>query len=403
MSVSIILTLTGDLDQSSPGGHFGRDLQLCYAHRLIILGINPNMSTNHSQRKIIHIDMDCFYAAIEMRDNPTLKNHPIAVGGDPKRRGVITTCNYHARTFGVHSAMASAYALRLCPMLKIIPVNMEKYKAQSLVIRDILTEYSDIIEPLSLDEAYLDVTGSSLLNGSATLIAQEIRTVIHEQTQLTASAGIAPNKCLAKIASDWHKPNGQFVITPDDIAPFMQHLSVRKIPGVGKVTEKKLLNLSISTCGQLQCLSVEKLIGHFGIFGKRLFELCRGHDERQLETERQRKSLSVEETYTHDLENASSCIDKLLKLMDKFTFRLKKITGGKSIHKQFVKMKFCDFSQTTVERVSSSADITIFKTLVEEAYQRKAMPVRLLGIGVRFSETENAQQLCFLEFLESTI
>jgi DNA polymerase-4 len=207
------------------------------------------------QRKIIHIDMDCFYAAVETRDNPDLQGKPVAIGGSANKRGVLSTCNYEARTFGLHSAMLTATALQRCRQLVLLPVNMQKYRQASTQIHQIFHRYTDLIEPLSLDEAYLDVTDNTDCQGSASLLAKQIRSEIEQELRLTASAGIAPNKFLAKIASDWHKPNGQFVIPPEAIEEFMIELSVKKIPGVGKVTAEKLHKLGISTCGQLQNIS----------------------------------------------------------------------------------------------------------------------------------------------------
>ena len=191
-------------------------------------------------QKIIHIDMDCFYAAIEIRDNPDLSTKPVAVGGSTDRRGVLTTCNYVARKYGIHSAMATATALRKCPNLIVLPVRMQLYKDVSSEIRDIFYQYTELVEPISLDEAYLDVTDSNHCYGSATWIASRIRKEIFNKCRITASAGVAPNKFLAKVASDWKKPNGQTVITPEDILDFVAKLKVEKINGVGKVTAEKL-------------------------------------------------------------------------------------------------------------------------------------------------------------------
>ena len=192
-------------------------------------------------RKIIHVDCDCFYAAVEMRDNPSLIGKPIAVGGSTSRRGVLSTCNYEARAYGLHSAMPTAQALKLCPDVILLPHRFDAYKEASNKVNDIYRRYTEIIQPLSLDEAYLDVSEVDMLHGSATLIAQDIRQAIEKEVGITASAGIAPNKFLAKVASDWNKPNGQFVITPDQIADFMVQLPVKKIPGVGKKTAERLV------------------------------------------------------------------------------------------------------------------------------------------------------------------
>ena len=224
------------------------------------------------QRKIIHIDMDCFYAAVEMRDDPRLKGIPIAVGGAPDRRGVISTCNYEAREFGVHSAMATAYALRLCPQLKVLPGRMSHYQSISRQIRQIFGRYTDLVEPLSLDEAFLDVSDSELFKGSATRIAEDIRKTIKNELDLTASAGVAPNKFLAKICSDENKPDGQFVITPDEVDAFVVKLPVKKISGVGKVTAQRLAKHNIVTCADVREMGEKKLIQLFGGLGELLYQ-----------------------------------------------------------------------------------------------------------------------------------
>lgn len=340
----------------------------------------------NSIRKIIHIDMDCFYAAIEMRDFPELANKPIAVGGAADRRGVIATCNYAARTFGVRSAMSTAQALKLCRHLILRPVRMEVYRNESQYIRDLFAEYTDLIEPLSLDEAFLDVTDSPNCKGSATWIAQELRERIYQTRQLTASAGIAPNKSLAKIASDWHKPNGQKVIKPEEVAAFMIDLPVRKLFGVGPKMEEKLKSLNIQTCGDLQHHSMDYLVNEFGVMGQRLYDLSRGVDERPVNPERIRKSISVEETFLHDLPDVEACLAALPELMVRLEARIQRAGEVLGIHTLFVKLKFNDFQQTTVERVHDSLDFKIVCQLIHEGFLRKRMPVRLLGIGIKLKQ-----------------
>lgn len=302
----------------------------------------------NSIRKIIHIDMDCFYAAIEMRDFPELADKPVAVGGDANRRGVIATCNYAARKFGVHSAMPTTHALKLCRHLILQPVRMDVYRKESQYIRAIFAEYTDLIEPLSLDEAYLDVTSSTQCQGSATWIAQEIRARIFQTRQLTASAGIAPNKSLAKIASDWHKPNGQMVIKPEDIDAFVLPLPVRKLFGVGPKMEARLNDLNIKTCADLQQYSADYLSNKFGSSGQRLYELARGIDNRPVNPARIRKSISVEETYQSDLPSSQACLDALPELIARLETRIQRAGKIPNIHTLFIKLKFCDFQQTTV-------------------------------------------------------
>ncbi|MGB9110880.1 MAG: DNA polymerase IV, partial [Telluria sp.] len=203
---------------------------------------------NTPTRKIIHCDCDCFYASVEMRDDPSLRGRPLAVGGRPDQRGVVATCNYEARRFGIHSAMATAQAMKLCPELLLIPPNMEKYRIASTQIMEIYRDYTELVEPLSLDEAYLDVTASPHCKGSATLIAQEIRRRIFETVGITASAGVAPSKFVAKIASDWNKPDGLFLVRPEEVDDFVAALPVKKLHGVGKVTAAKMNGLGVQTC-----------------------------------------------------------------------------------------------------------------------------------------------------------
>ncbi len=330
--------------------------------------------------------MDCFYAAIEMRDFPELADKPIAVGGNAARRGVIATCNYAARKLGVRSAMPTAQGLKLCRQLIIQPVRMDVYQEESQYIRAIFAEYTDLIEPLSLDEAYLDVTQSTKCKGSATWIAREIRARIFQTRQLTASAGIAPNKSLAKIASDWHKPNGQMVILPEDIAAFMIKLPVRKLFGVGPKMEEKLRACNIETCADLQEYPMDYLFNKFGIMGHKLYELSRGIDNRCVNPERVRKSISVEETYLKDLPNSEACLAVLPELITRLEARIERAGDIFGIHNLFVKLKFNDFQQTTVERVHCKVDLSILCELIQEGFLRKGMPVRLLGIGIKLKE-----------------
>jgi len=339
-------------------------------------------------RKIIHIDMDCFYAAVEMRDNPALRGIPIAVGGTRDRRGVICTSNYEARKYGVRSAMPTAHALQLCPQLTLLPVNISKYKAVALQIREIFYAYTEKVEPLSLDEAYLDVTDCQQYQGSATQIAQAIRDQIFAQQQLTASAGVAPNKFLAKVASDWNKPNGQYVIKPQQIADFILQLPVNKIPGVGKVTAKKMQELGIHLCADLQQLSIEQLAEQFGVFGQKLHDYCRGIDQREVEPQRERKSVSVEETFPTDLTNLTHCADRIADLFNQLVQRLKPYSE-KIIKNQFVKVKFNNFAQTTAECIAADLKLNVFQQLCQTAYLRYQLPVRLLGLGVHFRDEDN--------------
>lgn len=341
--------------------------------------------------------MDCFYAAIEMRNNPSLANQPVAVGGDSDGRGVICTCNYIARKFNVHAALASRIAKQRCPKLIILKPDINKYREVSQTIRKIFYEYSDLVEPISLDEAYIDVTDSKQHQSSATWIAKAIREKIYSSEKLTASAGIAPNKFLAKIASDWHKPNGQFTITTQEIADFIKKLPVTKIFGVGKVTGKKLQNSGINTCADLQKISLSNLQQQFGVWGSRLYELARGIDHREVQSKRTAKSCSVEHTFPKDLPNFSACLQILPKLEQNLLQRLNNETLP-PIKKIFVKIKFHDFSHTSVETVANQIDLDCITQLCQQAFQRGGKPVRLLGIGVRFATHSKPGQFCFDNF-----
>lgn len=346
-------------------------------------------------RKIIHLDMDAFYASVEMRDDPKLKLLPIAVGGNPKGRGVIATANYKARKYGVRSAMPSWKAKQLCPDLVIVHPNFEKYKQESLALHEILHSFTDIVEPLALDEAFLDVSDSNSFGGSATLIAQEIRKQIFEKLQLTASAGVAPNKFLAKVASDWKKPNGLFVISPEDVEKFIKDLPIEKISGIGHVTGQRLHTLNIHTCGDLQLLDILQLKEHFGNRAWSLHELSHGIDNRPVIVERLRKSLSVESTFDNDLNSIEACLEQIPELFQRLMKRFGKICDQYEIKKPFVKIKFVDFTTTTVESVQYiQADLCSYKALIRNGWERKKQSVRLLGLGINLN-TGKERQLTF--------
>ncbi|MBP2169960.1 DNA polymerase-4 [Erwinia toletana] len=346
-------------------------------------------------RKIIHVDMDCFYAAVEMRDDPRLRDIPIAIGGSQKQRGVISTANYPARKYGVHSAMSTAMALKLCPHLKVIPGRFEAYKTASSHIREIFSRYTSLIEPLSLDEAYLDVTDSEHCHGSATLMAREIRQSIADELNLTASAGIAPIKFVAKIASDLNKPNGQFVITPEQLPAFLQTLQLKKIPGVGKVTAKKLEELGLFTCADVQKTDLAMLLRRFGKFGRVLWERSNGIDEREVITERERKSLGVERTLSEDIHSWEECLKILDYLYEELERRLTAIKPDRHIARQGVKLKFNDFQLTTQEHVwpvlNKDDLISMAKKTWDE--RRGGRGVRLVGLHVSLLNPQLERQL----------
>ena len=337
-------------------------------------------------RKIIHIDMDCFYAAVEMRDNPQYRDIPLAVGGDGPR-SVLCTCNYQAREYGVRSAMPAIRAKQLCPDLKIVDGRMAVYQEISQKIRAIFLRYTDIIEPLSLDEAYLDVSDSLDFHGSATLIAQQIRQDIYNELSLTASAGIAPNKFLAKIASDENKPNGQCVISPDKVEGFVQHLSLKKIPGIGPKTAEKLVLFGYKTCADIRGSNVSKLQQIVGKSAFSLYQRSFGLDERELETSRLRKSLAIETTLAQDI-GEFECADVVSSLFPKLQERLKK-HSDRSITRQGIKLKFADFNQTTVELQSQECDLDFFLNLLKKALSRADnRGIRLVGLTLGFAEKE---------------
>ncbi|MGN7973771.1 DNA polymerase IV [Serratia sp. 22264] len=347
-------------------------------------------------RKIIHVDMDCFFAAVEMRDDPSLRDIPLAIGGSADRRGVISTANYPARRYGVHSAMSTAMALKLCPHLKLLPGRMAAYKEASLHIREIFARYTPLIEPLSLDEAYLDVTDCTQCNGSATLIAQEIRLAIAEELNLTASAGIAPIKFLAKIASELNKPNGQYVITPAQVPAFLQQLPLSKIPGVGKVTAKRLEEVGLITCADVQQYDLALLLKRFGKFGRVLWERCQGIDLREVSPERLRKSVGVERTLAEDIHDWEDCEALIVdKLYPELEMRLRKVKPDLHIARQGVKLKFQDFQQTTQEHVWPVLNKDDLLNVARQAWRerREGRGVRLVGLHVTLLDPQLERQL----------
>ena len=344
-------------------------------------------------RKIIHIDCDCFFAAVEMRDNPALRNIPIAVGGRAEDRGVLATCNYEARKFGLHSAMPTSEALRRCPQLILVKPRFDAYKAASQQVREVFEQYTDKIEFLSLDEAFLDVSDSRHHRGSATLMANAIRADIARKVGITASAGIAPNKFLAKIASDWNKPDNLFVIRPDEVADFVAQLEVKKIPGVGPATMKQMQQMKIVRCSDLQQVDLPALAKHFGSFGSRLYQLSRGIDHREVCNSHIRKSLSVEHTFPRDIASTTECLQSMPSLINELGKRLSRLRDHYLIQKLMVKVKFSDFTSTTMECRGSKLSPDIFSNLLVQAFNRKPLAARLLGVGVTFHENRAAHQL----------
>jgi len=330
--------------------------------------------------------MDCFYAAIEVRDRPPLRGKPVGVGGT-RNRGVLTTCNYEARKFGVRSAMPTFMALQRCPNLIVLPTRFDVYRREAAVIRGILRRFTPLVEPLSLDEAYLDVTAHP---AEPDLLAQEIRDIIFQKTKLTSSAGIGPNKLVAKIASEINKPNGQLEVTPEHVPAFIMRLPVRKIWGIGEKTERKLEELGVKTCDELQRFSRPELVDLFGRFGLDLYDLSRGIDHRSVEPDRLRKSLSTEETFSIDLTTLEQCEERLKELFTDLMADLAQKETTRAIRKIFVKLKFNDFSRTTAERAGLAPTLPDFHALLTEAFGRTGKPVRLIGLGVRFTDSVQA-------------
>lgn len=325
--------------------------------------------------------MDCFYAAIEMRENPSLAGKPIAVGGS-SGRGVLTTCNYEARKYGCRSAMPSFKARELCPDLILLPVRFDLYRKESARIREIFSRFTALIEPLSLDEAYLDI---SHLESDAASVAWEIREQIRTETGLTASAGIAPNKFLAKIASDWNKPDGQFEVREQEKLQFLTELPVEKIWGVGKRTAERLHAHGIPTCGAMRERNEMELIRSFGKFGRSLYRLCRGIDDRPVNPNRERKSLSNERTFHHNLISIDEGLERLEELIAELQDDYSAKHTDRTIRECVVKLKFADFQITSAQSASAEIEPDLFRQLLAEAWDRgEGKSVRLIGAGVRF-------------------
>ncbi len=336
-----------------------------------------------SPRKIIHIDMDAFYAAVEQRDNPSLRNKPIIVGGKPDSRGVVATCSYEARRFGVHSAMPSSLAVRLCPQAIFIKPRFDAYREASEIIRGIFARYCDRIEPLSLDEAYLDVTGSEWFQGSATMLARQIKQDILRQTQLTASAGVSYNKFLAKLASDFNKPDGFYLITPAQAQAFVEGLPIGKFHGIGPATEKKMRELGITTGLALKRAPLSVLQQHFGKAAAHYHDIARGIDLRQVNALRDRKSIGVETTFAEDIGDPVLIEWHLQQLLRQ---ALQKLADKRlSAYSLTLKIKFQNFVQISRGRTLSEAiaDNANAALLMAELLKNTGIgekKVRLLGV-----------------------
>lgn len=342
-------------------------------------------------RKIIHIDMDAFFASIEQRDNPELRGKPVAVGGSAER-GVVAAASYEARKYGVHSAMPSVTAKRKCPQLIFVKHRFEVYRSVSSQIREIFRDYTDLVEPLSLDEAYLDVTSNKKQMPSATYIAEEIRQRIFESTGLTASAGISFNKFLAKVASDVNKPNGITVIPPDKAIAFLEQLPINKFHGIGKVTAGKMRKLGIHNGADLKGFSEIELVRHFGKSGRYYYSIVRGKDEREVQANRIRKSVGAENTFQDDLSSEAEMLLELEKIATKVVQRLNKSkTKGRTVT---LKLKYQDFKQQTRSKSFThfvEPDEKLIMEIIKELLHQPHFPekpVRLLGITLSNLNTE---------------
>lgn len=350
-------------------------------------------------RKIVHVDMDAFYASVEQRDNPELRGRPVIVAWKGKR-SVVCAASYEARHFGVRSAMAATQAERLCPHATFVPPDFVRYRAVSRTVREIFSRHTDLIEPLSLDEAYLDVTVNKMGLATATKVAIAIRSQIRNELQLTASAGIAPNKFLAKIASDWRKPNGLFVIQPEEVEGFLTPLHVCHIPGVGKVTGARLERVGVKTVGELRNCSVAQLQDLFGRYGQRLYELARGIDETLVVPDRQTKSISAEDTFEQDVLLAE--IEPMIRrLAEKTWHAVRKET--RIARTVVLKLKTAEFriltrSLTPPVPPASCEELTqIALSLQHKVQMNPRQRFRLVGVGLSNfqSSEENAESSLF--------
>ncbi|PWA04281.1 DNA polymerase IV [Flavobacterium psychrotolerans] len=352
------------------------------------------MQESHPVRKIIHVDMDAFYASVEQMDNPALQGKPVAVGGN-EIRGVVAAASYEARKFGVRSALSGALAKKYCPDLIFVKPRFDRYKEISNKIRKIFHDYTDMVEPLSLDEAYLDVTLNKKGNPSASLIAQEIRLRIFNEVGLTASAGISVNKFIAKVASDINKPNGQKTIAPSAILVFLEELPIRKFYGVGKVTTEKMYQLGIFTGLDLKNKSAEFLEKHFGKSGHFYYNVVRGIHNSEVKSDRITKSVAAEHTFDENLTSEIFMVERLLIIAEQLEKRLKKYNiAGKTVT---LKIKYSDFTQQARSKTLPyfiSDKALLFETTKELLYQeRMKNSVRLLGISLNNLNTETKKMV----------
>jgi len=349
-----------------------------------------------NQRTILHVDMDAFFAAVEQRDNPNLRGKPVAVGGSAESRGVVAAASYEARRYGIRSAMPTAEAQQRCPQLILVAPDHTKYRRVSEQIMALLAEYTPLVEQVSVDEAFLDVSGSLRLHGGAAQIGQQIRQRISQDFQLTASVGIGPNKFVAKIASEQAKPDGLLEIEPDQVGEFLAPLPVAALWGVGQATADRLHRLGLTTIGQLQQCDVDELVAQFGEYGRRLVQLARGQDDSPIQTDRERKSVSHEETFAEDTTDRRFLRGKLLELSERVGHRLRADQfKGRTVT---LKLRFSDFhtiTRSTTLTESTSSDQQIYRSAgaLLAAVNLARRKVRLVGVAVSNLDTGQQPQL----------
>ena len=339
---------------------------------------------------ILHVDCDCFFASVEMRERPEYRQVPLAVGGSATGRGVISTCNYVAREFGVRSAMASWQALKICPDLVLLPGRMGLYKRISDQVMSILVGYARMMEQVSVDEAYLELT-----EVDAVSVAQALRQHIAQQCGITVSVGIAPNRFLAKVASGWNKPDAMTVIQACQVDDFVAQLPVSRIPGVGPKLTQRLADDGFYVCRDLQAMSLPKLIHRYGKFGAVLHQRCRGIDERSLKASRERKSIGVERTFAQDLTTPESCMQQLPGLWERWSSRVDMSGVNKNSMMPFVKLRYSDLSRTRHTEAGIVADYKGFEHLLSNLLACRSDHVRLIGIGARLQPNQPMQRDLF--------
>jgi len=363
-------------------------------------GLRSRLIETARPRKIIHVDMDAFYASVEQRDRPELKGKPVIVGGSPQKRGVVAACSYEARKFGIRSAMSASTAYRLCPQAVFLSPDFNRYRKVSYEIREIFESVTDKVEPLSLDEAYLDVTENKLSEPLARVIAEHIRKRIRNELNLTASAGVGPNKFIAKVASDFKKPDGLVVVPPERVNEFVEALPVEKLWGVGPVTAKRLHERGFFKAGDIRRANPAELHALLGKFGDFIYDLSFGRDDREVEAHRESKSTGTETTFERDILDRIQLEDYLLTQSEEISEDLKKNDlTGRTIT---LKVKYSDFKSITRSRTlmkSTDDNLVIFRTARElmgtntEAGYR---PIRLIGISIsNFIDLGEPEQLCF--------